>query len=324
MPRLRLMTWNVLFGVVANRLGAWSIRGPLARNVIVSAAPDVVTLQEIDSTQLDWVAHDVPGYTALVGEPTGVSSYPDDVFAAGPVLLLVAALLLGFGGPHAWATWRAPVVFACLALGTLGPLAILALESYRGPFRAPGAYLAILYRPDRVRPLADGTLWLSNTPTRPGSAFPLLLEPRVLRWARFAFLDDPAHTFLVVPVHMGHAPWHYAGSARLVLATIAERRASAEEPVFVLGDFNATAKAGIVQRFLDPRGPFTNARLAAPAQEGPAATFQWNLTPGAPPLDLDHVLYAGPVRPTRARVLTPRPGGHTISDHDPLVVDFEW
>ncbi len=324
MPRLRLMTWNVLFGVVANRLGAWSTRGPLARNVIVAAAPDVLTLQEIDSTQLDWVLHGVPGYTALVGEPTGVSSYPDDVFAAGPVLLLVAALLLALGGPLAWATWRAPIVLALLALGTLGPLAILALESYRGPFREPGEFVPILYRPDRVRLLAEGTLWLSNTPTRPGTAFSLLFEPRILRWARFAFVDEPAHTFLVVPVHFGHAPWHYANSARVLLATVAERRATPDEPVFVLGDFNAIAKAGIVRRLLAPRGPFANAVAAAPVREGPAATFQWNLAPGAPPLDLDHVLYAGPVRPARACVLTPRPGGHTISDHDPLVVEFEW
>src|SRR5260370_33236483 len=99
MPRLRLMTWNVLFGVVANRLGAWSTRGPLARGVIVAAAPDVLTLQEIDSTQLDWVTRDVPGYTALVGEPPGVSSSPDDSFAAGAGRLPVAARFLARGGP---------------------------------------------------------------------------------------------------------------------------------------------------------------------------------------------------------------------------------
>jgi endonuclease/exonuclease/phosphatase (EEP) superfamily protein YafD len=41
------------------------------------------------------------------------------------------------------------------------------------------------------------------------------------------------------------------------------------------------------------------------------------------PLRLDHVLYAGPMRPVRARVLTPRfPDGRPASDHDPVVVDF--
>ena len=56
----------------------------------------------------------------------------------------------------------------------------------------------------RISPslLGEGTLWLSATPARPGSAFPLLFEPRILRWARFAFVDEPARTFLVVPVHL--------------------------------------------------------------------------------------------------------------------------
>src|SRR5258708_31247466 len=112
MPRLRLMTWNVLFGVVANRLGDWDTRGPQARNVIVAAAPDVLTLQEIDSTQLDWVLHGVPGYTALVGEPTGVSSYPDDVFAAGAGLLLLAPPPLSLRRPPPRAARPAPPVLA--------------------------------------------------------------------------------------------------------------------------------------------------------------------------------------------------------------------
>jgi endonuclease/exonuclease/phosphatase family metal-dependent hydrolase len=322
MPRLRLMTWNVLFGVVANKLGAWPSRGPLARDVIVDAAPDVVALQEIDSTQVDWATHGVPGYAALVGQPTGVSSYPRHVYVLAPVLLVTAVSLMRIGGATQWIALRSLLAVLLAAGAVLGPLAVFALERYRGPFAAPGEYAPILYRTDRVRPLGEGTLWISPTPERPGTSFPLLFEPRILRWARFAFVDDPARTFLVVPVHLGHAPWSYADSARLILATIA-RRATPDEPVFVLGDFNAVARAGVVQRLLAPQGLLANAVTAASVREGPATTFQWNLAPGAPPLDLDHVLYAGPARPTRARVLTPRIGGHTISDHDPLVVEFE-
>ena len=61
----------------------------------------------------------------------------------------------------------------------------------------------------------------------------------------------------------------------------------------------------------------------AAVREGPEATFQWMLAAGMTPLRLDHVLYAGPVRPVRARVLTPRLDGRPPSDHDPVVVDFE-
>jgi endonuclease/exonuclease/phosphatase family metal-dependent hydrolase len=323
MPRLRLMTWNVLFGVVATRLGAWPMRGPLARDVILDAAPDVVAVQEIDSTQLDWATHGVPGYAALVGQPTGVSSYPRHVYVLAPVLLVTAVSLVRIPGPAPWLAVRGVLAGLCIAGAVLGPLVVFALERYRGPFAAPGEFAPILYRPDRLRPLGEGTLWISPTPDQPGTSFPLLFEPRILRWARFAFVDESASTFLVVPVHLGHAPWSYADSARLILATIAARRATPDEPVFVLGDFNAIAAADVVKRLVAPRGPLANAVTASPGREGPATTFQWNLAPGAPALDLDHVLYAGPARPTRARVLTPRIGGHTISDHDPLVVEFE-
>jgi len=324
MSRLRLMTWNVLYGVVATRLGKWDARGPAARDVIAAESPDVLALQEIDEGQLAFATGGIPGYAALVGQPSGVSSYPRHMLIAGPVLLVVAIVLSRLHVPLRLAALQGGLVFAALLFGILGPLAIFVLESYRGPFKAPGEYAPILYRTDRVRALADGTQWISATPDQPGSAFPLLFEPRLVRWARFAMVDDPAATFLVVAVHFGHAPWHYAGTARLVLDVIARRRARPNEPAFVMGDFNASPVTGVFKRLTRPRGPMTDARRAAPVREGPGTTFQWNLRDNVPPLDLDHVLFEGPVRAVRARVLTPRPGGHTITDHDPVVVDFEF
>ncbi len=322
MPRLRLMTWNVLFGIVASPLGPWSVRGPFARDVIVDAAPDVLALQEIDVSQLEFVREGVPGYAALVGEPSGVSSYPAHVRWVGYALIALAAVLASLRVPPDLAGSRALAAWAALAAGIGAPLAMWALERYRGPFRAPGEYAPILYRPDRVRPLDDLSHWISETPDVPGSAFPLLFEPRLIRSARFELLDGGA-TILVVAVHFGHAPWHYVNTARLTLALIASRRISSAEPVFVLGDFNASPATGVYRRLTQPRGPLTDARRTAPEREGPTTTFQWNLRKGAPPLDLDHVLCDGPVRPLRARVLTPRPKGRTITDHDPVVVDFE-
>ena len=168
-----------------------------------------------------------------------------------------------------------------------------------------------------MRPLADGCAWISHTPLRPGTAFPLLIEPRMIHWARFALIPD-GQEILVVNAHLGHAPWHYAGSARVVLETIARERPSPDAPVFLLGDFNAVPGSGVVRRLL------SSLRLAwdeAETREGPATTFQWNLMPGTKPLRLDHVLFAGDVRVERARVLTPRVGGKPPSDHDPVVVD---
>jgi endonuclease/exonuclease/phosphatase family metal-dependent hydrolase len=319
------MTWNVLYGAVATRLGGWDVRGPAARDVIVAESPDVLALQEIDAGQLDFARAGVPGYVALVGEPSGVSSYPRHVLVAGPLLLLAAFLLSRVPVPVRFAAARELLIGASIFFGVLGPLVIFVLESYRGPFKAPGEYAPILYRPDRVRPLGEGTVWISDTPDRPGSTFPLLFEPRILRWARFAFVGEgpEERTFLLIAVHFGHAPWHYAGTARIVLDLLARHRIAPDEPAFVMGDFNASPVTGVFKRLVRPRGPFLDARRAAAQIEGPGQTFQWNLSKNAPPLDLDHILFVGAATALRARVLTPRPQGLTITDHDPVVGDFE-
>jgi endonuclease/exonuclease/phosphatase family metal-dependent hydrolase len=314
------MTWNVLFAAARSPLGPWSARGPVVRDTVVAAAPDVLCLQEIDPDQVEFAHAGIPGFSALLGETNGLSPYPRRIVVAAPIALaLWAWLFWRFGPPPFGAWWLWLTHAALLAVGVLAPLALAGIIRYRGPYRPPGSLNPILYRPERVRPLTDGCVWLSHRPLRPGTAFPLLIEPRVLHWARFA-LRDGGPEFLIVNVHLGHAPWHYAGSARLVLETIARERPSPDAPVFLLGDFNAVPGSGVVRRLL---GSLKLAWDAAETREGPETTFQWNLVPGPAPLRLDHVLFAGPVRAVAARVLTPRVGGKPPSDHDPLIVDLE-
>jgi hypothetical protein len=48
---------------------------------------------------------------------------------------------------------------------------------YRGAFRMPGEFLPILFRPDRLQLCSEGSAWLSNTPAKAGSMFPIQFEP---------------------------------------------------------------------------------------------------------------------------------------------------
>lgn len=318
---LRLMTWNVLYASAANPLGGWDVRGPAVRETILGADPDILCLQEIEARQLEFARAGVPGYEALIGEPTGISAHPRHILVLALFALGAWAWLwYAFAAPPwEWWLWLAHALL--LTLGVLAPLVLFALIWYRGPFTLPGEFCPILYKSSRVRPVAEGTVWLSNTPLRRGSAFLLLFEPRVLHWARFASESDGAE-ILVVNAHFGHAPWHYAGTARVALELIARERPSADALVFLLGDFNAVAEAGVVRRLVAPLGPLRLAWEDAAVREGPGTTFQWNLAPGMPQLRLDHVLYARAGRVERARVLTPRVEGKPPSDHDPLVVEF--
>ncbi|MEP7027679.1 MAG: endonuclease/exonuclease/phosphatase family protein [Candidatus Eisenbacteria bacterium] len=318
---LRLMTWNVLYASATSPLGGWETRGPVVRETIVDADADIVCLQEIAPEQIEFARTGVPGYEARIGEASGVSRHPREILFIAPVALAAwAGLYRAFGAPP-WAPWLWCMHALLFAFGVLAPLGLFALVRYRGPFRRPGEFCPILYQPSRVRPTAEGSAWLSNTPLRPGSLFPLQFEPRVVHWARFTKLADDSE-FLVVNAHFGHAPWHYAGTARVVLELIARERPTTDAPVFLLGDFNAVAEAGIVRRLVAPRGSLRLAWEDAALREGPEMTFQWNLAPGFAPLRLDHVLYAGAMRVERARVLTPRVGGKPPSDHDPVVVEF--
>ena len=276
----------------------------------------MIALQEFEQSQL---AYRLPGYALLPGEPTGVSRHPRMIKRSAPVALLLWGLLWWWLGPPPWSFALTLLHAVLFAFGILAPLVLFALVRYRGPFRSPGEFVPILYRTDKLELLADGTVWLSNVPTRPGSNFPLQFEPRAAHWARFRPRGGGV-PFLFINAHLGHAPWHYAGSARVLLELLAHARPSPEAPVYLVGDFNALPQAGVVRRLLSK---FRPAWEDAERREGPETTVQWMLAPGMMPLRLDHVLYAGATSSVVARVLTPRgPDGRPPSDHDPLAVDF--
>jgi endonuclease/exonuclease/phosphatase family metal-dependent hydrolase len=285
------------------------VRAPWITETLLAEQPDVIALQEFDDSQLGF---ELPGYTFLPGRPAGVSRHPKWIVRGAPIALLLWYLAWRELGPPPWSFGVTLLHALLFTAAVLAPLALFALILYRGPFRAPGEFLPILYRPDRLQPVDEGMFWFSHTPAKP-SAFRLLFEPRATHWARFRPLAGGPE-FLFMNTHLGHAPWHYAGSARLLLDLIARF----DGPVVLVGDFNAVPESGVLKRL---RAVLRDVRVDAPVSEGPDATFQWNLAPTMTPLRLDHVLYRG-FAAERARVLTPRRDGRAPSDHDPLVVDF--
>jgi endonuclease/exonuclease/phosphatase family metal-dependent hydrolase len=317
--RLRVMTWNTLYSTGSTPFGSWEERSPLIVETVLGEQPDVLALQEIDGNLVDF-AHDAfPGYRAILGVGTGISPLPRRVVLFAPIALVLWAFVWARVGPPPWSPGQALLHGVLFLAAVVAPLGLFALERYRGPFRHPGELLPILYRTDRLRPIADGTAWFSRTPSKPGSALPFAMEPRAFHWARFETLEGGLR-FLVVNAHLGHAPWHYEGSATVLLETIARERPSPDAPVILMGDFNALPQADVIQRLYRE---LRDAWSTAEEREGPETTFQWNLMRGMRPLRLDHVLLGGSVRALRTRVLTPRRGDKPPSDHDPIVADLE-
>jgi endonuclease/exonuclease/phosphatase family metal-dependent hydrolase len=105
--------------------------------------------------------------------------------------------------------------------------------------RRAGEYSAILYRRDRFEKSAGGTFWLSDFPEQPGSMTWGNGIPRVATWVR---LVDRASGkgFHVFNTHWDHRSQHSRERAAPLLARRISDRPHPEEPVVLLGDFNAT------------------------------------------------------------------------------------
>lgn len=103
-----------------------------------------------------------------------------------------------------------------------------------------GEYSGIFFRRDRFEPdLSDrGTFWLSDTPEKPGSKTWGNEIPRVAAWLR---LVDRAtqRGFYVFNTHWDHRNQPSREHAALLLARRIDARKLSNEPVALLGDFNA-------------------------------------------------------------------------------------
>jgi len=165
----------------------------------------------------------------------------------------------------------------------------------------------ILYRTDRFTPLDQGFFFFSPAPdeiySRPWHA----RFPAFASWVRF---DDRVTgvSFVVYNVHFdASSPRNRTKSARLVAERVADRR-YADDPVIVLGDFNAP-------RFFPSMGILRRAGLHRAATTG--STFHFNrgvhIIPG-----IDHILGSDGVAFADPTVARARYDGIHPSDHYPI------
>jgi len=109
-----------------------------------------------------------------------------------------------------------------------------------------GEYAPLLIRTARFAIDQSGTLWLSDTPTEPGSTSWGNTIPRICTWARL--IDQKtAEPLWVYNLHLDHqSQASRAMSIELVASRIAARPKPAE-PVVVMGDLNAGESNSVVQ-----------------------------------------------------------------------------
>ncbi|KGM53521.1 endonuclease [Lysobacter daejeonensis GH1-9] len=189
-------------------------------------------------------------------------------------------------------------------------------EGRRG---GPGdEHVGVLYRHDRLRVLASGDFWLSDTPDVPGSITWNHLYPRLATWALFQRKADGRRFYLFnthLPYRDEDQPARVRGAA-LLRARIAALPAGV--PVVVTGDFNI-APANPVHATLVPL--LHDAWQEAAQREGPAATFHG--FSGRADRRIDWILLRG-LDVVRVATLDTQEAGSFPSDHFPVVADLAW
>ncbi|QJE94479.1 endonuclease/exonuclease/phosphatase family protein [Luteolibacter luteus] len=200
-----------------------------------------------------------------------------------------------------------------------------------------GEYSAIFYRKDRFEPdVTDrGMFWLSDSPEQPGSRTWGNEIPRVVTWIRL--IDRAtAKAFYVFNTHWDHRNQPSREKAAVLISKRINARAHADEPVVLLGDFNAADSNPAVAYFTGkqvslsgnavPRvqTPLLDVFRASPPPGGSQQTLHlWRpLQSGWPRIDHILVTNGAKVEATgiqRAKTIEERP-----SDHFPVWARITW
>jgi len=179
-----------------------------------------------------------------------------------------------------------------------------------------GEYTAVLYRRDRFEPdpADSGTFWLSDTPETPGTATWGNEIPRTVTWLRLT--DRASHrTFHVFNTHWDHQNQNSRLRSAELIARRINDRLSPEDPVVLLGDFNALphnpAVATLIER-ADLKDTYQSFHPDHPLRP----TFHYWRGAAARPIHIDHILIRGQseIQATAIR----KQDDPMLSDHFPV------
>jgi endonuclease/exonuclease/phosphatase family metal-dependent hydrolase len=201
--------------------------------------------------------------------------------------------------------------------------------------RRAGEYSAILFRRDRFEWSDGGTFWLSDTPERPGSMSWGNGIPRLTTWVR---LIDRAsgRAFHVFNTHWDHRSQISREHAAPLIARRIDDRARPDEPIVLLGDFNATEGNPAVDYFIGK--PVTLAGRAYPPWKSALVDTYQTLHPGVKDrrtlhfweghrngwAKVDHILASRGVVVEAADIRIEKSRSAQPSDHFPVWAKLRW
>jgi len=201
-----------------------------------------------------------------------------------------------------------------------------------------GEYAGIFYRRDRFEPdiTQQGTFWLSDYPDRPGSMTWGNSFPRVVTWMR---LIDRASLkgFYVFNTHLDHRNQPSRERAAVLISQRIKTRTYSDEPVVLLGDFNAPDTNPAVTYFTGKSVKLSGV-AAAPLQSPLVDVFRVVVPPGGKsqqtlhlwrPLQeawprIDHILVSKGAKVEATGIQREKTIEERPSDHFPVWAKIVW
>jgi endonuclease/exonuclease/phosphatase family metal-dependent hydrolase len=186
-----------------------------------------------------------------------------------------------------------------------------------------GEYCAILYRRDRWKLDVGETLWLSETPSKPGSTSWGNTIPRIVTWGRFVERRTGRHVNLF-NTHFDHRSQPSRIRSAEFIAQLIARKAS-NSPVVLMGDLNAGEDNPAIER-LKRGGDDAGIRLEDtfrvlhPSAEDVGTFNGFEGRTDGP--KIDYVFTNAALRVESARIVSTHRGSRYPSDHFPVSAEL--
>ncbi len=194
--------------------------------------------------------------------------------------------------------------------------------------KSSGEFMAVFYRKNRFETLHQSTLWLSETPDRPGLGWDAACNRTV---TRIHFLDKLNHReFYLFNTHFDHM----GETARRESARLLRRETellAGQYPVIVTGDFNATPETEVYKILSAETGQgkarlFDSQFISVLPHHGPNGTFTgFDLNSLSKPLPLiDYIFVNEKLKVLRHGTLSDNVDGFFPSDHFPVLAELQF
>lgn len=186
-----------------------------------------------------------------------------------------------------------------------------------------GEFSSIFYRRDRLTVREFDHFWLSETPATIGSKSWNSSLPRMVTWARFGDLQT-GKEFYVFNTHFDHmSQAARTNSSALIRSKVEALKTTL--PVFVIGDFNATAGRNPAYDILLGDGVFIDSWATAAERRGKiVASFHNFKGPKEADDRIDWIFYRGAVQPLWTEINTFSINSQFPSDHFPVICRFRF